>query len=342
MTKPAVGPVVNFQQLNTLLYGENGAHQSVILYLGPAGPEQTAFQAAAEEHQGLVRAVTPSGHLTAAAAALPAPKTQANTARIAEALGIAADSLPALLSLSPGRAPIRCLEPLTSEAVSAFMLKHRLPLLATLTPANFDAVMHAGRPAVLVVTAADPAGHGSDAAAARTYLDQFLPLAAAEAEHFSFATLPAPSFEQYLKQFGISAATVPTLVAIEYERDLYYVDEASLEQNRPLRHVDEQRAFLEALREGTLRARATTAWYSPQRYVKMLERWMQRVGEEQAVIIISVAMLLIVGVVGWLLWRIMTDESSEEAVQKLEEQLKQQAQRQEQVRQGMRRRNAAQ
>jgi len=241
------------------------------------------------------------------------------TTSLITSLAIEESALPVIIALSPGQQNLMYSGKFVPKDVEAWMVAHQLPLITTLTPATFEPVMNTGKLAVLLVTAEDPAGTSPQSVASKAYIDSFLPVAASYQEKFTFATMSGVKFPQYLQQFGITSDMLPTLLAIAYNDDLYYLDELGVETGTPLRSQSAQIDFLEGILDGRVQPKATTAWYSPQRYVKMLERWIKQVGETQLLVIIGLSMFVFMIVAGFVCWRVMMNDSSDDSLSRLEE-----------------------
>jgi protein disulfide-isomerase A1 len=174
-----------------------------------------------------------------------------------------------------------------SEAtLTAWIEKRKLPLLSELDATNFEDVTQAGK--IVIFSATDPSSSMT-----RSYLKEMLNVAKRYRD-FVFANIDGVKFNKYVSQFGVTTDLLPTLFALDYPKDEYYVGEdlsRFMNENQISRFADD-------ILSGRIPPRGTSAWYSPMRYYKMFEKWVSTFTEAQLGIAVTIAILTFLLLIG--------------------------------------------
>jgi len=235
-----------------------------------------------------------------------AADARAAVAQALQSLNIRAEFLPVVAAISPGMTNKFFSGPFDDASLRQWVELNKLPLVATLSPLNFEDVMNSGRRAVLLVT--DDQYRLADG-----YVDAFLPLAAKYSRHFTFAAMDGTKFAGYLQQFGVLREHLPTMLAMDYPNDLFFVDDSLLEIGHGIYDTEGQTAFLEGLLSGAIKAKATTKWYSLARYKRILERWAADMTETQLIFVVLGLMAIVTAVMLGSCYFLLTQEEKASA-----------------------------
>jgi len=163
------------------------------------------------------------------------------------------------------------------------MEANKLAVVTELDATNFEDVVQGSGIVVFAVT--DPA-----ASATKPFVKSLVNVAR-RYRQFVFANIDGVKFNKYVAQFSVSETALPTVFALNYTADNYFVTDEYAQANTEAKVNN----FIEGILSGTVPARATSAWYSPMRYYKMFEKWLSTFSETQLMVGVMLAMLSFVG-----------------------------------------------
>ena len=227
------------------------------------------------------------------------------TASLAKRLGVQTKDLPAVVAVSPDL-PLAIFTrseegEFTEDNLFSWVKDHKLPLINTLSPVNFEDVTSSGKLTVFI--AIDPSHQATPG-----YIRDLIPVARAFHHNFTFATIDAIQFASYVSQFGIQRRHLPSLFGLDYAGELVYVDASALEAGVGMYTPEEQRNFLSRLAQGEVLPKGLVPWYSPQRYQRMLEKFLGQFTETQLLIGFGIAGTLASAFMIWMCCLVWKDQ----------------------------------
>jgi protein disulfide-isomerase-like protein len=172
-------------------------------------------------------------------------------------------------------------------ALAAWVAARRLPIVPRVSPANFDDVMGQGHAVLLSVTGeADSSDFKTSFLSAAHHLRR---------GGVHAASLDGVKFVNYVKQFGIKASDMPTYFVFDLESEFYW--RPGQEQNplpgKPASLTKEIAMFGMNVRDGHFRGRSLHSWYSPTRYTRRIEKYLNKFDTFGFVAVSIVAALLL-------------------------------------------------
>jgi thioredoxin-like negative regulator of GroEL len=168
--------------------------------------------------------------------------------------------------------------PWLETGLRAFVDAHKLPLVSDLDSTNFEDVTSTGQ--IVVFATSDPA-----ASSTKQFMKALVAVAR-KYRQFTFANVDGVKFAKYVGQFGVQQNQLPTVFALNYTGDQYYLADV------PSSSESQIEAFVHGILTGNIPARETSSWYSPWRYYKYFEKWLGTFSEGQLAFATITAMLL--------------------------------------------------
>jgi hypothetical protein len=168
--------------------------------------------------------------------------------------------------------------PWLETGLRSFVDAHKLPLVSDLDATNFEDVTSTGQ--IVVFATSDP-----NAGSTKSFMKALLNVAR-KYRQFTFANVDGVKFAKYVSQFGVTTSQLPTVFALNYTGDQYYLAENQAATESQIE------GFVSGILTGRIPARETASWYSPWRYYKYFEKWLGTFSEGQLAFATIAAMLL--------------------------------------------------
>ena len=270
MTEPAVREVVGAEEVESVV-GKEGA---VFVLLGggrgqQAGALAKTFGEVAFAQQG-----------NAAFLHLPNPPPAALSQYGAKA------NTPTIVYLSRGQEQPELLTgDVSASELTRFVQERRIPLVSTLSADNFDELTNSPKKLALLVL---PSSF-SQSSTSSSLIDSLYPLARRYRDKLHIATVDGSRYQRWLQAFvDTQQAHLPALLVFAD-----YPDTVWKPDTQPMGEADIGRMLTEVM-DGTRPGTSSTTWYSPQRYLRPLNRFLQQFEEWQlitAVVVIAAAIL---------------------------------------------------
>lgn len=281
MTEPAVRVVRRGEEVE----GQVEKEAAVFVLLGDDDKKlHTTFSKVAHAQQGQAAFL----HLPSPSAAdLTLYGAQTNTA--------------AIVYLSRGQEQPELLTgAVSSDELTRFVSARRLPLVSTLSPDNFDELTNSPKRLALVVL---PSSF-SQSSTASSLIDSLYPLARRYRDQLLVATVDGSRYNRWLQAFIDTAqARLPALIVFED-----YPDTVWKPDTQPMGEADIEHMLTQVM-DGSRPGSSSTTWYSPQRYLRPLNKFLLQFEEWQLITAVVVTSCLILGSVILLTTYCMADET---------------------------------
>jgi protein disulfide-isomerase A1 len=129
---------------------------------------------------------------------------------------------------------------MASEALSAWIQEHNVPLVATLGPNNFYKIARNGRP--LAVSVVDFENDKQVEAVKTHMLDYILQTGFAESDKYYYGIIDGKKWARFLEQFRVDPEHIPQILVMDVPTKKFY-------QNETFNNMFE---FMDAIEDGTL------------------------------------------------------------------------------------------
>ena len=270
MTEAAVTPLSPTADATALL---SPARPTIFLLLTADSSSDPAFDRVAHQLQG----TTSFYHL-------PAPSDL-----VLSALSLNPSSLPVVVYLTKGVAgPERYSGALSSAELRKWVEARRMPLISSLSETTFDELTTDPRALALLV--GDESGN-----VLKTYTDALYATAAKHKASVVLATVNVDKYRKWISQFlDTNATQLPALVAFHPYPDAVHRPDAQPQS------VKQVIAMIADIAEGRRSAVNSMPWYSPARYLRVVQRLLSGFSEWQLVAGVIVLSTAAFGVIAWL------------------------------------------
>lgn len=202
------------------------------------------------------------------------------------------------------------------QEIKSYVSEHEIPLLPQLSGENFDAITSGHKREFVVLMALD--FDDQDSTRQLTSVDM-LRLIEKYKSRAMFATVDGVKFTRYLSQYGITTQehALPQIVALHFP-DYFYNVPLTGEHAAPsltLRSVPEVEKFLsQVIDKRVIAASAVHPWWSPNRYVKQIERALSQYDETTLIIGVVTSTLALLIALGAICWKcgLLGDEGAQD------------------------------
>ena len=281
MTEPAVLQVKGADEVEAMV----GKEAAVFVLLGDADTKlHTTFNKVAHVQQG-----------HAAFLHFPSP----SSAELAK-YGAKANT-PTIVYVSRGQdKPELLTDDVSSDELTRFVLARRLPLVSTLSADNFDELTNSPKRLALLVL---PSSFVQSSTAS-SLIDSLYPLARRYRDKLHVATVDGSRYSRWLQSFIDTKQThLPALLVFQD-----YPDTVWKPDTQPMGETDIGRMLTEVM-DGSRPGTSSTAWYSPQRYLRPLNRFLLQFEEWQLITAVVVISCIVLGSVVLLTTWCMADDT---------------------------------
>ena len=283
MTEPAVRAVRSGEEVEAAV----GKDPAVFVFVGDDAAGKSLYASFSE--------VAHSLQGQAAFLHFPAP-TAADLAKFG-----AQPATPAIVYLSRGQErPELLTGAVSSSELSGFVSARRLPLVSTLSADNFDELTNSPKRLALLVL---PSSF-SQPSSASSLIDSLYPLARRYRSSLLVATVDGAKYSRWLQQFlDTQQSKLPALLLFDDYPDTVWKPDA-----QPMGEDDIGRMLSEAM-DGSRAGQSSTKWYSPQRYLRPLNKWLLQFEEWQLIAGVVATAVTVLGSVILLTTHCMADDA---------------------------------
>ena len=226
---------------------------------------------------------------------IPAP-----TAADLSKYGAQADT-PAIVYLSRGiEQPELVTGDVSTEELTRFVAARRVPLVSTLSPDNFDELTNSNKRLALLVLPSSFAQSSTSS----SLIESLYPLARRYRDKLLIATVDGSRYSRWLQSYiDTQQSHLPALIMFED-----YPDTVWKPHSQPMGESDIDRMLTEVM-DGTRPGASSTAWFSPARYIRMLNKFLLQFEEWQLIAAVVVTSCVVLGSVILLTTWCMGDET---------------------------------
>lgn len=212
---------------------------------------------------------------------------------------------PFILYYAPDLSPELFQGPHTLEEMRSFVEQRRLPIVSTLSGENFDDITNGA--SQMNKKIAFYIFHPDNTSQIESFTNEIRPLAITYRDRLIVTTVDAMKYSRWLAQFiDVNPSSLPTFIVFDtFPDDVHKPTTPGTQSNEQIQ------TMIVEIMNNKRSSISSVPWYSPQKYLRLLERWLN--GFEEWQIIAGVLGVSAV-VFGIMFWTCTTSDNHEHAV----------------------------